>query len=337
MRKKAARPAKKKKVKSLVKKKKVTRRVKKKRAALTVKKKKVARPVKKKKVKSLVKREKVTRPVKKKKAARPAKKKVPPPVKKEKAAAPAKKKITYQDKPWVAHYSPGVTATVKYEELLLTDNLEIAARDFPRRTAFVSQDYKISYAELKDMVYRFATCLTAFGIRKGDSVAIHLPNLIQTVAAYYAILKIGGKAVMNNPLYTPAELEHQFNDSESKVLITLDLLANNMIDLRPKTKIKQIVYASLGDYIPSSTDPATVLAVKPKEAPDVYGWKDVIAKYPPNPPQVNVNFNDIALLQYTGGTTGVSKGAMLTHANLSKQLQQIKTTDPKTYKNSITS
>lgn len=194
-----------------------------------------------------------------------------------------KKNVTYQDKPWVAHYSPGVAATVKYEELLLTDNLEIAARDFPRRTAFVSQDYKITYAELKDMVYRFATCLTDFGIRKGDSVAIHLPNLIQTVAAYYAILKIGGKAVMNNPLYSVPELEYQFNDSESKVLITLDLLANNMIDLRPKTKIKQIVYASLGDYIPSSTDPATVFAAKPKDAPDVYGWKDLIAKYPPIP------------------------------------------------------
>jgi long-chain acyl-CoA synthetase len=345
MKKKAVRPAKKKKVKSLVKKKKVKRPVKKKKATLTVKKKEIVRPVRKKKVKSLVKKKKVISSVKKKASKAAKKKKVMRPVKKKKAALPAKKKVTpavkknvtYQDKPWVAHYSPGVTATVKYEELLLTDNLEIAARDFPRRTAFVSQDYKITYAELKDMVYRFAACLTDFGIRKGDSVAIHLPNLIQTVVAYYAILKIGGKAVMNNPLYSAAELEYQFNDSESKVLITLDLLANNMIDLRPKTKIKQIVYASLGDYIPSSTDPATVLAVKPKDAPEVYGWKDLIAKYPPNPPQVNVNFNDIAILQYTGGTTGVSKGAMLTHANLSKQLQQIKTTDPKTYKNSITS
>jgi long-chain acyl-CoA synthetase len=310
MKKKAVRPVKKKK--------KVTSSVKKK-ASKPAKKKKVTRPVKKKKAALTVKKKKIARPVKRKKAALPAKKKVTPSV---------KKKVTYQDKPWLAHYDKGVPHTIKYKEQLLIDYLDSAARDYPQRVAFISQDYKITYAELKDMVYRFAACLTDFGIRKGDSVAIHLPNLIQTVAAYNAILKIGGKAVMNNPLYSAAELEYQFNDSESKVLITLDLLANNMIDLRPKTKIKQIVYASLGDYIPSSTDPATVLAVKPKEAPEVYGWKDLIAKYPPNPPQVNVNINDIAMLQYTGGTTGVSKGAVLTYANLSKQLQQIDSWDP---------
>jgi long-chain acyl-CoA synthetase len=246
-----------------------------------------------------------------------------------KAHAPKKAKaVTYQDRPWVAHYSPGVPATIKYEEKLLTDFLDEAARDFPRRTSFISQDYKITYADLKDTVYRFATCLADFGVKKGDSVAIHLPNLIQTVAAYYAILKIGAKAVMNNPLYSDAELEYQFNNSESKVLVTLDLLANKMIDLRPRTKIKQIVYVSLADYVPPTADLTKVLSAQPKEATDIYKWKDLIAKYPPNPPSVKVTFDDIAILQYTGGTTGVTKGAMLTHGNLSKQLQQIKATDP---------
>jgi Acyl-CoA synthetases (AMP-forming)/AMP-acid ligases II len=211
---------------------------------------------------------------------------------------------------------------------MLIDNLESAARDYPNRIAFISQGYEMSYADLKDTVYRFATCLTDFGIKKGDSVSIHLPNMIQTVAAYYAILKIGGKVVMNNPLYSAAELEHQFNNSESKALITLDLLANNMIDLRPKTKIKQIICASLADYQPPTADLTKVLSAQPKEAENVYKWKDLIAKYPPNPPQVKVNFDDIAMLQYTGGTTGVSKGAILTHANLSKQLQQINVWDP---------
>ena len=161
-----------------------------------------------------------------------------------------KKKVTYQDKPWLAHYDKGVPSSIEYKEKFLIDYLDDAARDYPNKTAFISQGYEISYAQLKDMVYRFATCLADFGIKKDDSVAIHLPNMIQTVAASYAVLKIGGKVVMNNPLYTASELEYQFNDSESKVLITLDLLANNMIDLRPKTGIKQIVYASLKDYLP---------------------------------------------------------------------------------------
>ncbi len=239
-----------------------------------------------------------------------------------------KKQVTYQDKPWLANYDKGVPSSIAYKERFLIDYLDDAARDYPNKTAFISHGYEISYAQLKDMVYRFATCLADFGIKKNDSVAIHLPNMIQTVAACYAVLKLGGKVVMNNPLYTALELEYQFNDSESKVLITLDLLANNMIDLRPKTGIKQIVYASLKDYLPASTDPTTVLAVQPKEAEDVYGWKDLIAKYPPNPPQVRVSFDDVAFLQYTGGTTGVSKGAMLTHANMSKQVQQIHATDP---------
>ena len=97
------------------------------------------------------------------------------------------------------------------------------------------QGYKVTYRELKDMVDRFAACLHDFGLQKGDSIAILLPNIIPCVVSYYAILKIGGIAVMNNPLYSDRELEHQFNDSGAKLLITLDLLGNRMIDLRPKT------------------------------------------------------------------------------------------------------
>ena len=115
---------------------------------------------------------------------------------------------------------------------------------------------------------------------------------------------------MNNPLYSDPELEHQFNDSGSKVLITLDALTNRMIDLRPKTSIKQIVYMVL-------------FGVEVKADPDVYNWIDCIAKYEPNPPKVKLTLDDIAMYQYTGGTTGVSKGVILTHANLSKQVQQI--------------
>lgn len=180
------------------------------------------------------------------------------------------------------------------------------------------------------MIDRVAACLRSFGVQKGDSVSILLPNIIPCVAAYYAVLKIGAIAVMNNPLYTDRELAHQFNDSNSKVLITLDLLGNRMIDLRPKTKIKQIIYTSIGDYLPFPKSLLFPLVAKKKKlkadvkpAENVYKWKEVLSSNGPDARDEKMSFNDIAMFQYTGGTTGVTKGATLTHGNLSKQVQQV--------------
>ncbi len=240
------------------------------------------------------------------------------------------KEIKYEDKPWISSYEEGVPENIEYEEICLSEILERSAGMFPDKMALLFQGYKITYRQLNDMVNRFTACLHAFGINKGDSVAILLPNVIPCVVAYFAILKIGGITVMNNPLYSDRELEHQFNDSDSKLLITLDLLGNRMIDLRPKTKIKQIIYTSIGDYLPFPKNilfPLVAkkknLAANVKSAENVYKWKDVLAKSSPTPPDVELSFDDVAMYQYTGGTTGVSKGTMLTHGNLSKQVQQI--------------
>ncbi len=239
--------------------------------------------------------------------------------------------VTYASKPWLKSYDKGVPEKIQYEEICMPDFLDRSASKYPDRMALNFQGYKMSYKALKEMVDRFATCLAGFGIKKGDAVAIILPNMIQCVVAYYAIHRLGAIVVLNNPTYSDRELEHQLNDSGSKVLVTIDLLANRMIDLRPKTKVKQIVISSIGDYLPFPVNLLFPLvgkkkgllpSVPRKQANDVYDWKDCIAKNGPNPPKAKLTFDDTAMYQYTGGTTGVSKGVILTHGNISKQVQQ---------------
>jgi len=242
----------------------------------------------------------------------------------------------YAEKPWLKKYEEGVPATLDYENACLPEFLDRSAEQFPDRMALLFQGYKVTFRQLQNMVDRMAHALQSMGIRQGDSVAILLPNVIPCVVAYYAILKVGARAVMNNPLYSDRELEHQFKDSGSKLLITLDLLVKRMVALRPRTNITSIIYTSIGDYLPFPKNLLFPLVGKKKglaadvtPADDLYKWKDILSRYSPSPSPVSLSFDDIAMLQYTGGTTGVSKGVMLTHGNLSKQVQAVRTWFPR--------
>jgi len=234
-------------------------------------------------------------------------------------------------KPWLGVYQDGVPEHLSYEDLTLPDFLDRSVANFPDNRALNFMGYTISYAELDRMVRQFAAFLYKSGIRRGDRVALVMPNLIPCVAAYYAVLKIGGVVVLNNPLYTDSELLHQFVDSNSKAAVVLDLLANRVIALRPQCSIETVVVASIGDYLPFSKSILFPLVAKKKKlaasvdkAKAVYFWKDVIRGKYPEPPVVRNSPDDLAALQYTGGTTGLSKGAMLSHGNLSRQVQQIR-------------
>ena len=234
----------------------------------------------------------------------------------------------YAQRPWLKHYSPWVTPEIAYRDLSIPELIDESVKEFPSKTALNFMGYTLSFRKLDSIVNACASGLCKLGIDRGDAVAVLLPNTIPCVIAYYAILRLGAIAVMNNPLYSDRELEYQFNDSGSKVLITLDLLANRMIDLRARTGIQTIIYTSLGDYLPFPKNILFPLVAKKKGmAADVKDdnntltWKSFIKN---NRGLMTVNkagFNDVAVYQYTGGTTGVAKAAVLTHRNLSSMVQ----------------
>ncbi len=232
------------------------------------------------------------------------------------------------EKPWYKSYAQGIPSTLDYENTKMTQALSRSAAEFPNNRALIFLDAKISYKQLNDMANRFANALIDLGVKPGDKVAMLLPNMPQLVAATYGAWRAGAVVVMNNPLYTDKELEYQFNNSESSLLVTLDLLGPRMIALKPKTQIKNIVIAHIRDHLSFPKKQLLPIVAKDKHRnippqPNVYEWLNLLQKYPPQDPRTPVDFESLASLQYTGGTTGVSKGVMLTHANLSKNVQQI--------------
>lgn len=232
--------------------------------------------------------------------------------------------------PWLSHYQTGVVPGVAYKNTPLPHMLAGAARTIPDHPALIFQGYEMNYRELNDAVDTMAAAFFAFGIRKGDRIALLMPNTIPLVIAHFAALRLGAVTVMNNPLYTDRELVHQFNDSGARLLVTLDILADRMANLLPQTDLRQIVYASIGDYLPLPkkllfpfVGKKKGLAATVRPNPLVIRWKDALSYAKKGFPDPMLTMEDLAVLQYTGGTTGPSKGAMLSHGNLSYQAQQL--------------
>ena len=231
------------------------------------------------------------------------------------------------EKPWHKSYVKGVAYTLQYEKITMPQALTRSVNQFPDKTALIFIDSRISYKQLDERVNRFANALIDLGVKPGDKVAMLMPNMPQLVAATYGAWRAGAVVIMNNPLYTDKELEYQFNNSESSFLVTMDLLGPRMIALKPKTPIKHIVVAHIRDHLRFPKKQLLPIVAKDKHrnippTPNVYEWMDVLKKYPATNPNIPVDFESLASLQYTGGTTGVSKGVMLTHANLVKNVQQ---------------
>jgi long-chain acyl-CoA synthetase len=233
------------------------------------------------------------------------------------------------DKLWHKSYRPEVHKSLDYEDMPMVDILSRTAKNFPDQVALIYMGKKITYQELDRLVTQFANVLIELGVKPDDRIALLLPNIPQIVIAYYGTWRAGAVAVPNNPLYTDRELEHQFNDSGSTTLVTLDLLAPRMLALRPKTKIKRIISCHINDYLPFPIKQLFPFVKKGmykkyEAAPDFHEYRQIMLSASSSPPNISRSLNDAGLLPYTGGTTGPSKGVVLTHKNISYMAQIIK-------------
>jgi len=226
------------------------------------------------------------------------------------------------EKPWFKFWPEGVPKHIDYPEISLSDMLKQAAQKHPNNTSTVYFDRRITYKDLDNAVDKFAAALNALGVKKGDKVALFLPNMPQFIISYYGTLRIGAIETAVSPMYKEREVEHQLADSEAETIIVLDVLYPIVEKVWEKTKLKRAIVANLGEYMPHLTviigsllKKIPRLKIEPK--PNIHFFQELMTRESPNPPKVEINpREDLAALQYTGGTTGTAKGAMLTHMNL---------------------
>ncbi len=252
------------------------------------------------------------------------------------------------EKPWLSHYEEGVPAEVEIPDYPVTQNLINSAEKYPNNTATIFgnvveplgnalMDTTMNYRSLLDLTYRFAAALQKSGVKKGDRVALYLPNCPQFVIAYYATLMVGGIVVPCNPAYVAREIKHQLNDSGAETIIVLSLMYPNVKKIRAETALKQVIVANIKEYFPGLLKFLFTVATEKKEGhyqdisgdANTYWFQDVLAGAPARPTPVEIGMEDTAVLMYTGGTTGISKGAELTHRNVQANAVQTRAWFPR--------
>lgn len=241
--------------------------------------------------------------------------------------------VTYADRPWTKKYDPGVPATLEpYPSIPLHKLLSDATQRSPNNVALVTSVHlpvfgrvgsELTYAELDRLSDALAVGLVDMGLKKGDRVALLMPNVAAFVISFYAILKAGGVVSAANPTYPADKLQFQINDCGAKFVITLSLFYNTVKQIQSQTQLKGVIVTNVKEYFPGLGKFLFTIAKEKKEghrvetlgAGDVW-FQDVLSKYAGRKPEVEVTPDDMALFQYTGGTTGISKAAMSTHRAL---------------------
>ena len=230
------------------------------------------------------------------------------------------------EKPWLKFYDEGVPHTLDYPEVPLHWFLEESARKYPDSIATVLPgnfgDTKLTYSELDQLANRLANALVDMGVEKGDRVGLYMPNCPQFVIAYAAILKAGAVVMAISPLYSAREVQHQLKDSEAGIVIVLSLFYPMVKQVQLQTKVKKVIVSNIKEHLAGIDKLLFGLLREKKEGHKVQladgdlWFEELLEKYPSSSPNVDVGPDDMALFQYTGGTTGVPKAAVILHRNL---------------------
>ncbi|MEX1021451.1 MAG: long-chain fatty acid--CoA ligase [Litorilinea sp.] len=254
--------------------------------------------------------------------------------------------------PWLRHYEEGVPPTVDLPDELIFDFLNTAIQKFPDTVAVrlvlkylplgITIQSKLTYRELDDKVKRCAAAFHALGVKKGDRVAIMLPNVPQYIIAFHAALRLGAIVVNTNPTYTPRELRHQLEDSGAETIVMLSGLYSRLAEIRTHTAVRNVILTDVPDtlgwpfnklverQVRASGMMADVPAERSTERATggstdagIHRLFALIANHAPTPPVVESVPDDVVVFQYTGGTTGVPRAAMLTHRSLAANARQM--------------
>ena len=238
----------------------------------------------------------------------------------------------YGQKPWLKSYDKHVPANLKYPDKPFWEAIEPAFKGFPNRVALYYMGTPFTFKQLDEMSNRFANLLKKIGLKKGDTVGINLPNLPAYYIGLIGIQKAGCVLTGVSPLLTADELNHQLKDSGAKVLVTLDALYPRVIKGICGTELKAIVFTGIADYLsPVLATMGKMLKkiptgkVLPIPGIEIYDFKQAMKSLPADPVAEKVSMNDTCVMQYTGGTTGLPKGAELTHRNITSQMFQVTT------------
>lgn len=238
---------------------------------------------------------------------------------------------TLMKKPWLESYPQEIPESIDYDKQTLQSYLKRAAEQFPDKSAFHFMGKEMTYSAVYNEALKLADQLRKLGISQGDRVAIMLANSPQAVISYYGALLAGAVVVQTNPLYVEREIEHQMNDSGAKIMICLDLVYPRVAKVKEKTSLSHIIVTGVKDYLPFPKNKIypfiqkknTGIKVDLTYSDTLLSFSKVIEEGEAKEIELNIDpVNDIALLQYTGGTTGPAKGVMLTHYNLVVNTQQ---------------